>query len=250
MITAIPADRVEDLRDAGFKIIMPDRMNLVWFFSLNQDDENLSDVRVRQAINYAIDREKIANELLRDTAMPVWRMVPGTSSLFDPDSRAYPYDPERARSLLAEAGKTEGFETTLQVPTGGSYMIDPVGIAEWVQRDLAAVGIKVNIEFLRLGHLSRPLDRGAQAGGRGQRDGLGHGLLRVLGGRRDGLRGLRQHGPHQGSAARRVVHRVPGGDGRRAGPRGGAEDLRPGGATWPTSCPSSPTGCRSRPLSG
>ena len=146
MITAIPADRVEDLRDAGFKIIMPDRMNLVWFFSLNQDDENLSDVRVRQAINYAIDREKIANELLRDTAMPVWRMVPGTSSLFDPDSRAYPYDPERARSLLAEAGKTEGFETTLQVPTGGSYMIDPVGIAEWVQRDLAAVGIKVNIE--------------------------------------------------------------------------------------------------------
>ena len=42
---------------------MPEAMNLVWFFSLNQDDEHLSDVRVRQAINHAIDREKIATEL-------------------------------------------------------------------------------------------------------------------------------------------------------------------------------------------
>ena len=146
MITAIPPDRVADLRDAGFKIIMPEAMNLVWFFSLNQDDENLSDVRVRQAINYAIDRERIAGELLSDTAAPVWKMVPGTSALFNPGEQAYPHDPDKARALLAEAGYPDGFETTIQVPTGGSYMIDPVGIAEWVQRDLAAVGIKVSID--------------------------------------------------------------------------------------------------------
>ena len=167
MITAIPADRVEDLASAGFKIVMPEKMNLVWFFSLNQGDENLADVRVRQAINHAIDRERIAKDLLRDTAMPVWRMVPGTSALFDPDDRAYPYDPERAKSLLAEAGMADGFETTIQVPTGGSYMIDPVGIAEWVQRDLAAIGIKVSIDssdwVTYLGHWIGKLKPGVAA---------------------------------------------------------------------------------------
>lgn len=167
MITAIPPDRVQDLVDAGFKVIMPDRMNLVWFFSLNQDDEHLSDVRVRQAINHAIDRERLASELLQDTALPVWKMVPGTSALFEEGAQAYPYDPERAKALLAEAGYPDGFETAIQVPTGGSYMIDPVGIAQWVQRDLAAVGIDARIEssdwVTYLGHWIDGLQPGVAA---------------------------------------------------------------------------------------
>ena len=167
MITAIPPDRVSDLRDAGFKVIMPEAMNLVWFFSLNQDDENLSDVRVRQAINHAVDRERIATELLSDTAAPVWKMIPGTSALFMPGEKAYPHDPDKARALLAEAGYPDGFETTIQVPTGGSYMIDPVGIAEWVQRDLAAIGIRVNIDssdwVTYLGHWIGGLQPGVAA---------------------------------------------------------------------------------------
>ena len=146
---------------------MPERMNLVWFFSLNVADESLSDAKVRQAINYAIDRERIATELLQDTALPIWKMVPSTSELFEATDQAYPYDPDKARALLAEAGYPDGFSTTIVVPTGGSYMIDPVGIAQWVQRDLAGIGIDAQLQtydwVTYLGHWVEGLKPGVAA---------------------------------------------------------------------------------------
>ena len=146
MITAIPPDSVDSLRDQGFEISMADAMNIVWFLSINQNEPHMKDVRVRQAVNYAIDRNGIATELLRDTAMPISKMVPATSPLFDTETQAYPHDPEKAKQLLAEAGYPDGIEITGQFPTGGSYMIAPIAMAEWIQRDLAAVGINMKIQ--------------------------------------------------------------------------------------------------------
>ena len=146
MITMLPPDSIEQLRQQGFEITMPESMNLVWFLSINQNESHTKDVRVRQAINYAIDREKMAKELLKDTAGPVWKMVPGTSALFDTSERPYAYDPAKAKALLAEAGYADGFKLAGQFPSGGSYMIAPVQMAQWIQRDLAAVGIEMEIQ--------------------------------------------------------------------------------------------------------
>ncbi|MEQ8964986.1 MAG: ABC transporter substrate-binding protein [Azospirillaceae bacterium] len=147
MITAIPADRIASLEDAGFQIVMPDAMNLVWFISLNVAEPPLDDPRVRRAINYAIDRDGIANDLLGGTVAKIGSMIPGTSPLADSDLTArYTYDPDRARELMAEAGHVDGFTTTAQLPTGGSYMLDPVAIMQWVQRDLAEIGITISLE--------------------------------------------------------------------------------------------------------
>jgi peptide/nickel transport system substrate-binding protein len=146
MITAIPPDQIAGIEAAGFKVIMPERMNLVYFFSLNVADGPFAEQAVRQAANYAVNRERLAHELLQDTVLPIWKMVPSTSPLFEPGAEAYPFEPDKARALLAEAGYPDGFSTTIEVPTGGSYMIDPVGIAQWVQRDLAAVGINTEIQ--------------------------------------------------------------------------------------------------------
>jgi peptide/nickel transport system substrate-binding protein len=145
MITAIPSDRMASLKDAGFNIIMPKAMNLVWYISLNVSA--LSDARVRQAINYAIDRDAIVNSLLAGSAAKVAAMVPGTSALSNTDlASRYPYDPAKARELMKEAGLTGGFATTVQLPTGGSYMLDPVAIMERVQSDLAQIGIRISLQ--------------------------------------------------------------------------------------------------------
>lgn len=74
----------------------------------------LGDVRVRQALNYAVDREKIATALFGEYGLATEQIVlPGTDG-YNPATR-YPYDVEKARSLLAEAGYANGF--TMQVLT-------------------------------------------------------------------------------------------------------------------------------------
>jgi peptide/nickel transport system substrate-binding protein len=147
MITAIPSDRLASLKDAGFNVVMPKVMNLVWYISLNVAAPTLSDVRVRQAINYAIDRDDIVNTLLAGSAAKVTAMVPGTSPLSKSDlSSRYPFDLARARELMKEAGFPNGFAVTAQLPTGGSYMLDPVAIMERVQSDLGQIGIRVSLQ--------------------------------------------------------------------------------------------------------
>lgn len=72
-------------------------------------------------------------------------IVPGDSA-FDPDFEPYPYDPEKAKQLIAESSCPDGAEVTWLIPTGGSGNIIPVPISEWVQRNLADVGIDANLE--------------------------------------------------------------------------------------------------------
>ena len=64
---------------------------------------------------------------------------------YDPNFKDYPYDPAGAKKLLAEAGFPNGFETTWQTSVDGSGQLIPVPMAEWVQRDLAKIGIKMKL---------------------------------------------------------------------------------------------------------
>ena len=73
----------------------------------------LTDVRVRQALNYAVDRQTIIDALLGGTATPLGQpFVPGGFG-YNPNNEAYPYDPDRARELLAEAGYGDGLNIKL-----------------------------------------------------------------------------------------------------------------------------------------
>ena len=75
--------------------------------------EALTDVRVRQALNYAVDRQTIIDALLGGTATPLGQpFVPGGFG-YNPNNEAYPYDPDRARELLAEAGYGDGLNIKL-----------------------------------------------------------------------------------------------------------------------------------------
>jgi peptide/nickel transport system substrate-binding protein len=144
-ILAPPPDEVEALRRDKFTVLQSDAPH-IWYWHLNMRDEHFKDVRVRKAVQMAIDREMMAKELLQGTAKPAWSMIPPATIAYDPTYKPYAYNPEKARQLLKEAGFGNGFETVFWTSTSGSGQMIPVPMAEWIQRDLAKVGIRVKLE--------------------------------------------------------------------------------------------------------
>jgi peptide/nickel transport system substrate-binding protein len=117
---------------------------------MNHKNEHFKDLRVRQAVALAIDRETLASDLLQGTADPAYQLwAPGSPAYRPvPEEMAYGYDPERARNLLAEAGYPDGINIKMLSPNGGSGMLDPVLINEFIQENLAAIGIRLDIEIM------------------------------------------------------------------------------------------------------
>lgn len=118
----------------------------VWFLILNALEGPFTDVRARQAANYAVNKEQIVNDVLEGTAaVAAGPTPPALAWAYNDDLDPYPYDPDRARELLAEAG-VETPEITFYVTEGGSGMLDPVAMGTAIQADLEAVGFDVTIE--------------------------------------------------------------------------------------------------------
>ncbi len=106
--------------------------------------EPLTKKEVRQAINYAIDKQAIVDDLYMGTAIVAKNGMPPFMLGYNDYVVDYPYDPQKAKRLLAEAGYPDGFEVTLHVmPVSRPYMFDPPKIGEAIQSYLAAVGITV-----------------------------------------------------------------------------------------------------------
>ena len=106
--------------------------------------EPLTKKKVRQAISMAIDKQSIVDNIYMESAIKAKNGIPPFMLGYNDEIEDYPYDPQKARELLAEAGYPDGFEVTLHVmPVSRPYMFDPPKIAEAIQSYLAAVGIKV-----------------------------------------------------------------------------------------------------------
>ena len=115
------------------------------YMYFNHTLEPFTDVRVRQAFNYAVNKEEIAEFVLGGAVRPSDAAIAPGIFGYTPVG-AYEYDPERARELLAEAGFEDGLSTTLYSPTG-RYLQD-IQITEAIQSQLAEVGIDATIETL------------------------------------------------------------------------------------------------------
>jgi peptide/nickel transport system substrate-binding protein len=113
------------------------------YLALNTQVPPLDDVRVRRAINMAINKERIVR-IINNRAVPATQPLPPRMPGYDPNYKGYPYDPEGAKKLLSEAGHPNGFETTLY-----SINTDPnPRIAQAIQQDLAQIGIKAELKAL------------------------------------------------------------------------------------------------------
>jgi ABC-type transport system substrate-binding protein len=101
---------------------------------------------VRQAVNYAINKTSIVKNLYKGTAIVAKNGMPPFMLGYNDAIVDYPYNPVKARELLAEAGYPNGFNTTLWVmPVSRPYMFDPTKIGEAIQSYLADVNINVQI---------------------------------------------------------------------------------------------------------
>src|SRR5690606_29496873 len=103
----------------------------------------LNDVRVRQALNYAVDKEAIVEGLLEGNAVITPGIIHQSLLGYNEELQPYPYDPDQARELLAEAGYGDGFTLDFHV-SQGRYVMDRE-IAEAVAGQLAQVGIQTNV---------------------------------------------------------------------------------------------------------
>ncbi len=113
------------------------------YITMNVKMKPFDDVRVRKAVNMAIDKERIV-KMINNRAKPANQPLPPTMPGYDKAYKGYPFDPAKAKALLAEAGFPQGFETELYCMN-----VDPnPRIAQSIQRDLAAIGIKANIKSL------------------------------------------------------------------------------------------------------
>ncbi|WP_078409051.1 ABC transporter substrate-binding protein [Priestia abyssalis] len=145
IIAVPPPDAIENLKQKGYEIVSGTPPH-VWYMTFNFENDIMKNQKVRQAINYAIDREGIANELLKGTVHPAYTIQSPGNMGHDPNEKWYEYDPEKAKELLAEAGYKDGFTTTLRTSVDGSGQLLPVDIAEWIQRDLKKVGIDLKLD--------------------------------------------------------------------------------------------------------
>ncbi|MCC6944038.1 MAG: hypothetical protein IT335_05640, partial [Thermomicrobiales bacterium] len=113
------------------------------FIGMTTAEGPFSDVRVRQAVNYAIDVDLLIDAILGGLARPV--DGPFSPLIFgvDPEMPGFDYNPERAKELLAEAGFADGFDTELTF--GQGRIIKAQELAEAIASELANVGIRVSV---------------------------------------------------------------------------------------------------------
>lgn len=110
---------------------------------MNTAFKPFSDLRVRQAINHAIDTDLIIKRLVKDKAYRATSWLPTGSAAFDKEAKPYAFDPDKAKKLLTEAGFADGFEFEWTASANESW---GVPIVEAIVPMLAKVGVRVKIK--------------------------------------------------------------------------------------------------------
>ncbi|MBW0113929.1 ABC transporter substrate-binding protein [Pseudonocardia abyssalis] len=139
-----PADWA-GLEADGNQVLVRPPFNVLYLGINQKNNPALQDVRVRQAIGFALDRESLVRNQLPEGASVATQFMPDTVAGYADDIQAIPYDPERARQLLAEAGQSN-LTLNFYYPTEVTrpYMPNPTNIFTALSENLRQVGITVN----------------------------------------------------------------------------------------------------------
>ncbi len=137
-----PGD-VQALQDKGFQIQNRPAFNIL-YLAFNQANEALQDVKVRQAISHAVDKEALLKASLPPGSKAAIQFMPDLVNGYNPNVTTYEYDVEKAKSLLKEAGQ-ENLTLKFGYPTGVSrpYMPTPEDTFQVLKSQLEAAGITI-----------------------------------------------------------------------------------------------------------
>lgn len=142
VMESVPADSRELIEKAGAKVEAVQGFNLA-FLLFNTKKEPFNDARVRQAFFYAINTEKLIDVGLSKTATPATSFLPKDHPNYNEASTVYKYDPEKAKSLLSEAGASNLKVKLLTTDHPWITKLSPQ-----IKNDLEAAGITVEIQSL------------------------------------------------------------------------------------------------------
>lgn len=145
----IPYSRVDELKSGGTVNMELFPSTRVEYITLNVrpqlggKDNPMSNPKVRQAMNYAINKDAIIQIVTHGVGTPMTSFMSKATPLHSGDQPLFPYDIDKAKSLMKEAGFESGFSTSLLVLAGNQ---DEVGIATAVQQMWSQIGIKVDLQ--------------------------------------------------------------------------------------------------------
>jgi peptide/nickel transport system substrate-binding protein len=134
-------------KDPGFKVLRGNTTTDV-IMAMNHSRKPFNDLKVRQAITLAVDRRAVIQGAVAGYGTPIGSHMDPTNPYYVDLSGLYPYNPEKARQLLAEAGYPHGFEAVLKLPAPYAYARRS---GEIIADQLSRVGIQLNLEVIQMG---------------------------------------------------------------------------------------------------
>ncbi|QFZ82148.1 ABC transporter substrate-binding protein [Variovorax paradoxus] len=155
-----PADLDAIRKDPNVQVLEQPGLN-VGYLSYNTTKKPFDDVRVRKAINMAINKKAIIDGVYLTTGVAAKNPIPPTMWSYNDATKDDPYDPEAAKKLLATAGFPDGFSTDLwAMPVQRPYNPNAKRIAELMQADLAKINVKAEIKSFEWGEYRKRLQAG------------------------------------------------------------------------------------------
>lgn len=155
IIRSVPPDQVEAVETGGATVVTQPVTGIA-FIRLVNNVEPFTDPRVRRALNHAVDVQAIIDALLNGNGSRLASLFPEGGLGYDPDLEPMAYDPELARSLLAEAGYPDGFSVDMEHTSEGAQ-----AVPEAVIGMLAEVGIDVTLKLVETATFNATWKEGA-----------------------------------------------------------------------------------------
>jgi oligopeptide transport system substrate-binding protein len=148
--TIIPSERLDevraDLRYQQYQRVRIPTLSLI-YIGFNTQFKPFDDRRIRQAFNYAVNKEAIVREITKKGSLPATGVLPPGMLGYDPELQGYSYNPAKARRLLAEAGYPDGIGfPAVQLWSAAKAESTKAELAAY-QRYLAEVGVQVDIHY-------------------------------------------------------------------------------------------------------
>src|SRR6266567_545628 len=140
-----PPDSKQQLEAEGYHVSLKQYPHAI-IFPLNIQDKPFDNPKVREALQYAIDREGMCKHLLNGLCVPAYQlMYKGHPWYNEAVGEKYKYDPQKAKHLLVEAGYPHGIKITFPYTTGGSGNMWPGPMMELLQHNFKDVGVELTI---------------------------------------------------------------------------------------------------------
>ena len=159
LVTNVAPDQIKSIKDGKATQLLTTPATRFVVFNWNATQPPLSDKRVRQALHYAMDVESIVKNLYAGYGRPFSGGVADTDFGYNPALKAYPYDPARAKKLLAEAGFANGIDVTMYA--GSGTMVNDKQLLEAIADMWSKVGVRTKVEMMEMATRQKMLNERA-----------------------------------------------------------------------------------------